>query len=237
MVLKKGLINLSESFARFGNIKNITANRYPFSENGSLQINIAGELIPEQNRQSKYQQNQQQYSNAAILNYGNKPYIEYVDNVFTTMDVVEEFLQHKVSSNSYNRATLIARDQAKILLISKSSMANGIIPFGILAFFIPFFWIGLPFAVLQIYKRRYEAEQDRFVCYSGILSTKRVSVLFARIDNINIREGMWNKVFKTATILLETIGSVTPEMTLENIPNHQEVYALLKEEYKKKSLN
>ncbi len=233
-VLKKGLITLSESYARSGNIKNISATRYPFTKVGILQINIAGELIPEQKNNNQYA-NQQQNSNASLLNQGNKLIVEYAEEVFTLMDVAEEFLQHKVIGNNYDRQALIDRDQATVLLSAKSSMANGVVPFIILSVFMPFLWIGLPFVILAIHKRHYEVEQDRIVCYSGILNLNKTSILFARIDNLNIQENMWNKAFKTASILIETIGSIKPELTLENIPNHQELFNLLKEQYQKKA--
>ena len=233
LVLKKGLVILSESYARFANIKNIGTTRYPFIKNGKLQINIAGELIPEQQYQGKYNQ-QQQTAAAAAAGLANKLIIEYVDDSFTTMDAVEEFLQHKVMTAGYDRAVSIKTDIAKVLLKSKSSMSNTVIPFMLLSIILPLLWIYLPILILKTYKRSYSVEQDRIVCYSGIINLNKTSVLFARIDNINIREGMWNKIFKTASILVETLGSTKPALTFSDIPSYTPVYDLLKAEYQKK---
>ena len=229
LVLKKGLITLSESYARFSNIKNVSATQYPFTKNGTLQVNIAGELIPVQpnQKQNQYQQQQQQTNNAALLNLGNKLIIPFTTNVFETMDITEEFLQHRIDTAKMAPAS--------VLIETKSSMVNSIVPYILLSFILPPLWLGLPFAIYYVYKRRFVVEADRVVSYAGIINITKTSVLFARIDNINIREGMWNKVFKTATILIETMGSIGPTLTIQDIPNHKEVYDLLKKEYSNKA--
>jgi uncharacterized membrane protein YdbT with pleckstrin-like domain len=81
----------------------------------------------------------------------------------------------------------------------------------------------------------YIIEQDRILSYSGVINITKNSVLFERIDNVNIKEGMLNKIFKTATIQVEAMGSIKPVLQVENIPNYKEIFIMLQEGYKNKA--
>lgn len=75
----------------------------------------------------------------------------------------------------------------------------------------------IPFIVAQIlnityisaYVRNflYEIQDDNIIIHHGVLTKTRATIPYSRIQNINIVNGVFDRMFKTYTVKIETAGS------------------------------
>jgi len=233
LVFKEGLFDLSESYARYENIKDLVGLKMPVLNCGTLTINIAGDqLMQQQNQYSQYSQNSnnvQNNRNQRIRAGGNVLNVRYIDNPHDIVDLLEEFMQYKIDPKNYDRSKVLEKFKSENLLITKSSFANELVTLLIVSLFLWVLVIAIPIKILELNKRRYLIQGHRVLALQGIIYRSKTSILYSKIDNINIQQGAFNKIFKNSTITLETAGSLMPEMFLQNIKDANNIQEIIKQ--------
>lgn len=218
IALKLGLINLSESYARYDNIKDMSATKWPFTNSGSLQINIAGDQMP-QVQKNQHNQNTEYVAIGMV----NMLKIEFIDAVHQELDNIEKFLDQD-EQNIKN----------EIIHTTKSNFLNTISILAISSlFFFPLIILTI-ITYIGILKRSYMIGTKRIMEKSGIINITLKSILNKKIDNIHLKEYPINKLFKNGSIIIETAGSLAPEMIISDIDDYKKVYELISNKYNKK---
>ncbi|HLD03223.1 MAG TPA: PH domain-containing protein [Candidatus Dojkabacteria bacterium] len=231
IIAQKGLLIQSEHYVHLANIKSISATKFPFTDNGILQINIAGDILPEQ-KNNRRKNAYQGYLNAMR---SSSVHLNYLTDVFKLARLLEALEQLKINTGNYQRSSLMEFQEEK-LLQTKTYLPNEIFALLFLLLSIIILWPLFPIALavmVYILKRRYLLYQDKVTEVRGIINITRTSVLFNDIDNINLQQGAVNKLFNSACIYINTSGSIAPEINVRNIKSHQEFYRLLQSMYKK----
>lgn len=89
-------------------------------------------------------------------------------------------------------------------------------------------WIGVAIAILALifgvltYLRfRYRMQGSSFLVRKGVLSVKRLTLDFDRVQSINIGEPIYFRPFGMAVLKLESAGSAGSEVSLNGIPRAQ----------------
>jgi len=214
LVLEQGLINLSRTLARYDNIKDLKATKWPLTQSGTLQINIAGDQIPQNNKNN----NQTNTDSTSIKAFSNKLVVDYLDTLHQQLNELEEYFQ----GNKITPADVA---------ISKPALANDLFLLFILSLLIWPLILLLPFSLIELIKRRYIVQEHRVMERRGILNISITSILFEKIDNINRTQGPVNKLFGNGSITLETAGSLSPELILSNVKDYSHLYELIREKY------
>ncbi|MDI3544452.1 MAG: hypothetical protein PWQ28_733 [Candidatus Woesearchaeota archaeon] len=236
--LRKGIFFVEHSFALYDNIKDITIVKYPFSKFGTIRFNVAGE-------EKGLQANETSSGFVSIPklfhNFFKINYIEDIDTKDELIDVIfyirptaQQIKQIEQNIQSYVQ---------KPILVSKPDLANSLAGLLILCLFaIPaiIFFPVVVIAILSIISilviwsvkvKSYLIQPYRVVAKSGILYKKQKSVVFNKIDHLAYHYGVFNKMFRNGTIEINTIGSVSSELVIMNIPNVEEFYNILERYY------
>ncbi|HOY46122.1 MAG TPA: PH domain-containing protein [Candidatus Dojkabacteria bacterium] len=214
LVLEQGLINLSRTLARYDNIKDLKATKWPLTQSGTLQINIAGDQIPQNNKNNS----QTNTDSTSIKAFSNKLVVDYLDTVHQQLNELEEYFQGKKTTPA---------DVA----VSKPALANDLFLLFLLSLLIWPLILLIPFSLIELIKRRYIVQEHRVMERRGILNISITSILFEKIDNINRTQGPVNKLFGNGSITLETAGSLSPELILSNVKDYSHLYELIREKY------
>jgi membrane protein YdbS with pleckstrin-like domain len=219
---RRGIFFQESYYSLYDNIKDITTTRYPFSRYGSIRFNIAGEHIVQQGK------NQSILSNSFKINYVNDIGVkdELLDTIFHTRPGKD-----KISKMEKDIADYIPEN----IMLSKPDIANTLfilILISVILFpLIILLPITLPLAIWRIRVRSYIIQPYRVISKSGILYKKQTSVVFSKIDHINSSQGMLNKMFKNGNITVNTTGSSSPELVINNIHDYREFFDVLKKNY------
>jgi len=214
LVLEQGLINLSRTLARYDNIKDMKATKWPYTQSGTLQINIAGDQIPQNNKRN----NQNNTDSTSVRSFSNKLMIDYLDNVHEKLNELEEYFQS-------NKVTPVD------IAVSKPALGNDLFLLFLLSLLIWPLFLLIPFSLIELLRRKYIVQEHRVMERRGILNISITSILFEKIDNINRTQGPINKLFGNGSITLETAGSLTPELILSNVKDYSHLYELIREKY------
>lgn len=228
LILKQGLLNISESHARFDNIKELKATKWPLTTSGSLQIIIAGDQIPQEQKNGQNSTN-----NYKLQQFDNRLTINYLPGVHNLAELLERFFQDKIDTKNYDRGMELEKCTQEVLYTTRPSLANDLTGLIFVSIFIWPLFLLIPFSIWEIKKREYLLEKDRVVERKGIINITKTSLLYSKIDNMNVLQGLFHKVFKNGSITLETAGSLMPEMVISNINDYQSVYEMIKEKYTK----
>lgn len=69
---------------------------------------------------------------------------------------------------------------------------------------------------------------DNYLIIKKGIIIKRTTILpYKNITYINVKQGMFDRIFKTGTIYISTSNLGVSDVTLENIENHEEIFAFL----------
>lgn len=80
----------------------------------------------------------------------------------------------------------------------------------VIAFFIPITiltFIGYLYYTAYMNSFSYKIKESTIIIHHGVFTKKRVTIPYTRIQNINIVNGVFDRMFKTFTIKIETAGS------------------------------
>jgi len=92
--------------------------------------------------------------------------------------------------------------------------------------FVIFVIILLPplFSYKNVKSREYRFFGDRIEFYEGFLNIDRKVVRYDRVTNVGFRKTIWDRLFGTGTIFLDTAGSFISEINIGYITNSERVY-------------
>lgn len=63
----------------------------------------------------------------------------------------------------------------------------------------------------------FEVQEERIIIRRGVISKRKVSISYERIQNVNIVKGVLDRIFKVSNIQIETAGGAGVEGTMEGI--------------------
>lgn len=227
--MKKGFAIRYSYYFLYDHIKDVSAQKYPVTNKGTINFNLVGDVILPTEADSE---NNQQMS--AIASYC----MEYLDNALGTLDIIDKvYLDENVSANA-DRISEIQSESPKIVHKQTPSTVQGLVNLTISTIilfpFIPTLIFTLPIAYFVIKQRRYILEEDRIVYESGIIYKSRFSIRYDKVDHIDKNQGFTDKFFSTGSVHIYTVGSSCVELSITNIANHNNFYSLLEEKYKSK---
>lgn len=235
LVVKEGIITLSQKYAVLEFVKDITTVAYPFNNYGTLQFNIAGDIhapvSQEQNQNNEFNKlfnNNNQQPGPVNFNSNNFK-IDFVPEILKQDDIVDSYLLQKPQESFDTQEAIHTLKGDEIIMSARPSLKNALAP---LIFFPPALII-VPIVIWDIHVQSYTLEKNRIVYRFGKIYKSQTSILYENIDHIEIHEGLLNKIFSNGSISINTEGSHTVEMQVLNIPNYKNFFDHLKSVYKK----
>ncbi len=219
---QRGIFFREYYHALYDNVKDIKTLKYPFSMEGSITFNVAGEHVEGQGNQRMI------VSNAFRINY-----IENIDNKDELIDLV---LAKRPSAAEIKKMEKnISAYSHKPIMTVKPDIANSVLTVCITCVILVPLIVILPFILIfviwSLKVTSTNIENYRVVKRWGILYKSQKSVVFGKIDHINYSQGMFNKLFKNGSITVNTVGSSSPELVIANIPEYKQFYDVLKKYY------
>ena len=220
---QEGFLNKSYYYALYDNVKDITTKRYPFSPNGDIRFNVAGEMV--------VQNPNNQGGNTVISSSFTVPYVPDLAQKDELIDVI---MYQRPSAKRIQELSQ-RKLEPHVILEARPALSNHIVWLIIISVIIFPLILILPFTIpvviLKTRRMRYRIESYRVLEQKGVFVREQTSVIFSKIDHINTSRGMFNNIFKNGNITVNTTGSSRPELTLSNIPNYKEFYEELNKHY------
>ncbi len=247
---QKGIFFKSFYYARYDNIKDITTTKYPFSREGDLRFNIAGEKVV------KTQQGKSIQSHHFTIKYVPDIPVqdELIDFILLRRPHPDQIKGYLKSPKEYAGQSLtIKRPSLKnpllvtililvapnalvlFLIASATQVSNIIILLAILLVLLDILLLGA--VVLYTRVKRYIIEDTRVLARWGVFFRKQTSIVFEKIDFLNNHQGLINKICGNGDITVNTVGSSKPELRIRNLNDYQEFYQELQKVYKNFDLN
>ncbi len=236
---KRGIFIVERYHSMYDDIKAITTTRYPFSSHGSIKFNVAGEEL------------QSSGDNQVMVSYSFK--ISYSPEIKVKDDYIDVLFYSKPSKDEMDKLDDKFQEYASVQYSSDPEAANTVVPTalvelfflgpaGIAAFFFldnPLIMLGilvgllLPpvIAYISVKVKNYRMDTYRVVGRWGIFYKKQKSVIYSKIDHLKKDEGLLNKIFGNGNVDVQTWGSGSAELMVKNIPDYEEFYEKLKEQY------
>lgn len=205
LLFEKGIIFSEKSYIWYEDIKDIKSKKYPLTNVGDLYFSIAGgQGINEEDQANSF-------SNHLVIKLTPEIQIQH--------DILDNILLNDKFTN-----IPIKEDISTIL---KPHLFNSIFIFII----IPFLWIFLPFVLIKFIFTSYIISDKRISQLSGLIFKYKKTVLAKKIDFIDTHVLLPNRIFRTGNIVINTAGSLIPEITLQNIGEFERISAELKQKY------
>ena len=231
-------------YSDYKSIKDVTTTKYPLSESGKVTFNVAGESVIEY--RTRYGKKKRIVSHEFGINYADDMKVknELVDLIFHARPGSHQIsgMEKKIAAHTEKPVVVTNPDLINSLINLPLILGLAILLafiFILATFFDPIVTIPLAalvpaiviVAVLIIKAREYVIQPHRVVAKSGILYRKQVSVVFSKVDHINISQGPLNKIFGTGNVSVNTTGSSKPEIVIRNIKDFRHFYDVLKRHY------
>ncbi len=242
---QKGWFYRSFYYAKYRDIKDIKTTKYPFSDEGTIKFNVAGDRIVGTGEKERF--------------VSSSFTIEYVIDI-KEKDELIDYIFYKRPSKVDIDSISTNNDYLKISepkILVKPSFKNVIvpllfilIPLNAMILFLIFiddvptsYYVGVSLVVLiinsvlllclylPIKMTTYIMDEYRVLAKSGVIFKKQTSIIYDKIDFINNSQGFLNKVFKNGNIDINTVGSARTELRIKNIPNYLEFYKDLRNRY------
>lgn len=218
----EGIFFHKDYFVLYNNIKNVTTRKYPFFNRGDVTFNVAGETI------IKTDKGQHVVSNKFAM--------KYVDDIKNKDELFDAIFTQRPSTKQETQ-------DAKNILVGRASAINTLIWFVPLLILLTGFAIVLMgdagfmlvvlalaillWVIVRIKMIRYVLQPYRIIKQSGILTKIHESVVFEKIDHVNLEQGPLNKLCSNGTIHIHTTGSTLSggsELSLKNTKQYREFY-------------
>lgn len=242
---QKGIFFKSFYYIRYDNIKDITTTKYPFSEEGDIRFNIAGETIVQTQQGKSTTSNhftikyvpdipvQDELVDFILLRMPSADEIkDYLDNPskYPTKRLKDEIPSMKNPMSVAILILLIPNAAVLFLILSATQVNNVVILLAIFLALVDVFILGL--VALYTLMKEYVVENTRVLARWGIFYKKQTSVVFEKIDFLNNNQNFLNKIFGNGNITVNTLGSSRAELNVNNINNYKDFYKDLHETYK-----
>ena len=232
-------------YAKYGDIKDIMTVRYPFSNEGKIKFNVAGEHIMQSgNRGARV------ISNCFVMDYvmDIREKDELIDYIFYKTPSKNEIDAISASADYQNigKPSITVKPSLKniiipflfvlipvdlILLLIILPLCPPVVMFIIISVAFIFNILLLLFVYLPTKMTTYILDGYRVLSKSGVIFKKQTSIIYDKIDFINNSQGLLNKLFKNGNVTVNTVGSSRTELNVKNIPGYLEFYKNLKSKY------
>jgi uncharacterized membrane protein YdbT with pleckstrin-like domain len=162
--------------------------------------------------------------------------MEYVPKIETKDELIDTIFFERPGKAAIDKMEEdITPSIKKELYASKEDLTNSIVSllfFSVIIFpLIIFLPITIPLTIIWVKRKGYVIQDYRLLVKSGIFYRKQISIIFQKIDHINLKKGVLNKMFRNGSITVHTAGSSRAEMTISNISDYDTFYSKLKENY------
>ena len=236
----EGLILRVVTRVRYGWVKKVQLTRYPLGEEGDLQVFVAGEqrLLPNQQKSGLAAAAAAKQQGATVP-YGFR--VRYVEDLPVFEALLDELIEdgpHEEEVRAIKERRLPSEGEraAEVLHESQPALGNRLFVLVALSLLtvapIALLPLTIPYNVLEVRRRRFRLERDRVVRQWGILFRHQATILYSRFDSIQRKQGLVNKMFGNATLTVFTAGSSNPDLVLEDMPDADAVYEVLKKQYR-----
>lgn len=212
---EQGVIAKSFYHVRYQNVKRITATRYPGGAEGSLRIHVAGEeLVHAQGAQAK---------GKAVM----KP-CAFTSGMLPEPGRTATMLDDILAGRIEPLPSATPAEPSGTLAESPRSVGNALAALLLISIFlfplIVFLPLTIPLTILRVRRWRYRIEDFRIVINHGVLFRSATSVLLDRVDSLQQRQGLWNKMFKNGNVSVMTAGSSKPDLVIIDSPAYLRLY-------------
>ncbi len=89
--------------------------------------------------------------------------------------------------------------------------------------------LSLPLTIIRVKRWRYRIEDFRIVLSRGIFFRHETSVLLDRVDSLQQRQGLLNKMFRNGKVSIMTAGSSKPDLVIVDSPDFRELHDTIRE--------
>ncbi|HBP18059.1 MAG TPA: hypothetical protein DEA08_09740 [Planctomycetes bacterium] len=237
----EGLILRVVTRVRYQWVKKVQLTRYPFGDEGDLQVFVAGEqrLLPNQQKGGGLAAAAAAQQQGATVPYGFR--VRYVEDLPVFEALLDELIEdgpHPEEVEAIRERRLPGPAEVAAGTLHESAPALGNRLFLLIAISVlsvgPIVLLPLtiPYTVIEVRRRRFRLERDRVVRQWGILYRSQATILYSRFDSIQRKQGFVNKMFGNATLTVFTAGSSNPDLVLEDMPDADAVYEVLKKQYR-----
>lgn len=214
--LRTGLWWKDEFYAAYRNIKKVQTTRYPWSDQGSLKLFVAGERMVQDNKGGQA---------GATLPYSfDVAYLTRVEGLGAWLDGL---LQGDEDAGERERSHEVTTH-----LTAKPHVGAGLLPVVIVSvFLLPLAPLLIGWAYASLKRRRYVLQDDRVLFQGGVLFRTEASVLYARIDSMQKNQGALGKMFGVGNVTLFTAGSSRPDLALFGTKDYDALYSAIRARY------
>lgn len=232
----EGLVLRVVTRVRYEWVKKVQLTRYPFGEEGDLQVFVAGEqrLLPAQQKGGLVAAAAAKQQGATVP-YGFR--VRYVEDLPVFEALLDELIEdgpHPEEVEAIQARKLPPAEPP--LHESQPALGNRLFLLVVLSVLtvapILLLPLTIPYNVLEVRRRRFRLERDRVVRQWGILYRHQATILYSRFDSIQRKQGFLNKMFGNATLTVFTAGSSNPDLVLEDMPDADAVYEVMKKHYR-----
>jgi membrane protein YdbS with pleckstrin-like domain len=222
---RQGIVVQRQYFARYGNIKRSESTCYPGGKKGKLEIFVAGE-------EEVLQGVQQQRHGVK----GMQPALKQCS--FTSgylPEVVEKalLLDGVLSGRAEPGQQVESATGQEVLLEARRSVGNAMVQLILVSVLLSPLIVLLPVTVpivwIRVGRWRYRVEDFRVVVSRGVFYRKQTSILLDRVDSLQQKLGVLNKVFRNGDVSIMTAGSSKPDLKIIDSPGYLALYQLIRE--------
>ncbi|MFO7821909.1 MAG: PH domain-containing protein [Lentisphaeria bacterium] len=204
---RRGLIIREWTYALYPNVKDISTTKHPCVDSGSMRFNVAGEKIRKTN------------NGEVRIPYGFT--FNYAPEILKQDDVFDQLLLGRSG----------VAEAAEPLMVARKAPANTVVVVCLICLpVLPLLPLVLGIALWRVSLVRYIVEPDRVLMRKGALYRKQTSIIYDRIDHIQTKQNVLNKMFKNGNIIINTAGSSKPELILSAVPNWRELHTQLRKQ-------
>ncbi len=95
--------------------------------------------------------------------------------------------------------------------------------------------VSVLLSYLNLRTRQYKFFSDRLEVYEGFLNVKQSVVRYERVTDISFNRSVWERIWGTGSIMLNTAGSLYHELKISYIRNPESVYEIVQKYVKQYS--
>ncbi len=245
---QKGFLWKRYYYIPYNGIKDIVIERYPLSQEGWMELNIAGDAMTQEASGRGLNKHGPVFSSHIFrLDFINHIAQENINANFLLQKLVRDGgLPQDLSGDLADEVLSISHPDVKnallpmlvpiilLGLVAFGFIAAGIVSGAVVAFVLIVMIVG--FVVVDNRMRSYVVTQSRVIARSGIFYKRETSVLNERINFINKTQGFVGKIFGNGNVTIHTVGSDGVEIFMANIPDYEKIYADLKSRYENESV-
>lgn len=222
---KRGFLFQTSYYVDYKDVKDVNSKKYWYLSKGTVTVGVAGESALDQ-----------QATN--FLPYGFS--VKYVPNIFGSDKDINDLIglynvdekTVKVSKPDYRNSIVTAFLVSSLFVLGSffATVAEGV------TFVLPVFAVVLSFVLIvwivwSVKVTRYEVSNKGLYRFKGILYRQKKTVLYEKIDHLNKKTGMINKLFGNGSVYVYNTGSSLVEMRVSNIPDFEEFFTLVQKHY------